>query len=185
MTTSDIKIDASVKFTEKEDGTLVVEGAKIARVGIQKYGDHNEYRPEEEVFAPEHLKTIEGCPITLGHPPVAGLLLSEYNREQFQVGVTRNVRREGDFIVADLIINNKEAAQKVKDGLRGISMGYESSDERRPGVYNGDEYSVIQRNLRANHTALVNNPRCGSGCKFDEEPQQKNDGATLLLFSQQ
>jgi len=89
-----------------------------------------------------------------------------------------------------LKINNHEAKQKIRDGVRGISMGYTSNDDNTSGIFNGERYDSIQRNMRANHTALVMNPRCGSGCKFDSEktddkkyvtisPKPKNQGAIL------
>jgi len=189
MPTADIRLDAGTQI--RDDGeTIIVVDARIARVGTQKYGNRTELRPKEEVFSPEHLASIEGTPITIEHPPVTGQLLNETNREAFTVGTTHNVRESGDFIIADLKITNHEAKERVRNGLRGISMGYTSRDDDKSGIFNGEQYDSIQRNMRANHTALVMNPRCGQGCKFDSEkqddknydtimPKSKNQGAIL------
>ena len=74
----------------EEDGTLIIVGVPIARTGWQSYSVSNLpqqkaqelgidvsnpsasidlYRPASEVFDPEFLSSLNGVPITDGHPP--------------------------------------------------------------------------------------------------------------------
>ena len=184
--TADLKTKLDQTQIREEGNRIIVEGVKIARTGNQKYMDRVEFRPEDEVFSSEHMASIEGVPITVEHPKVPGMLLNPGNREAFSTGRTTNIRRDGDFLVADLHIDGTTGKQAIANGIRGVSMGYTSKDKAESGIFNGQAYDSIQTTMRANHLALVANPRCGEGCRFDSEDEPveptKSAGSTALLL---
>jgi uncharacterized protein len=125
-----------------DGGALLVVG-RAARTGVQDYGDHLEHRDASEVFAPEHLATWKGLPLTVGHRG----WVDRANVHSWSVGYVRDVRRvadgEHDWIEADIIVTHEPTARAILDGtLVELSAGYavELVDGR-------------QTQLRANHLA--------------------------------
>ena len=52
-------------------------------------------------------------------------------------------------------------ADVLKRGLRELSLGYDCDLEENPGTWNGMPYDCIQRNIRINHLAIVDEARAG------------------------
>jgi hypothetical protein len=48
----------------------------------------------------------------------------------------------------------------LKEGKNELSLGYRCTYSYEPGIYNGESYEYVQRNLRGNHLALVDEARC-------------------------
>lgn len=165
-----------------DEGYLVVVGCPIARTGWQKYAikdlpqeraadlgvDMSNphatielYRSEKEVFHPEFLASLNGKPITNGHPP-NGEFVDPKNFKKLTCGHIQNVRKgaepleDGEWpIIADLIISDHELIEKVKNKTaREISLGYDFSIDRM-----GDK--IVQCGMMGNHNAVVPNGRAG------------------------
>lgn len=161
-----------------DEGFLVVP-ARIARTGIQEYrafelgiedGDPLRvvriYRSPEEVFSPEAMVSFEGKPVTDDHPSD---FVSADNWKELSKGFARNVRRDGDYLVADLVIADKEAIDKVVGGKVELSNGYVADYDWRPGVTaDGEAYDGQQKNIRGNHVAIVDAARCGPACRVSD-----------------
>lgn len=140
---------------------MKIVSARIARIGWQDYASGREYRPAEEVFAPASLATFDGVPITIHH--VAWI--TDANVEKFAVGYVRNPRRDGDHVRAELHVFGA-VASRVGHDLVELSAGYEADKD-------GD----TQRNIRANHLALLprGDARCGSSCSVDAVGESRPD----------
>lgn len=149
-----------------DNGWLRVEG-KIARIGIQEYEDasgtvHRELRLPDEVFDAASLHSFEMVPLTNTHPPV---LLDDKNTKSYQVGHAGQViRRDGDFVVAPLLITDAQAILAAKVGRSQLSNGYscELDSTQDPTLTEQwGAYDFIQRKIRGNHIALVDAARAG------------------------
>jgi len=174
------------KFTD--EGFLVV-GAAVARVGVQDYSsesfDYNElpnnlkgsnrpiklFRPEQEVFAKDTLNSIANKPVTDDHP---ASFVDASNVRHLQVGFSKDsVKTEGDFVRADLVIQDKETIERIMDGKKEISLGYhtdikwKAGDDPRYGQYDG-----IQTNIKTNHIAIVQSGRAGHNVKLDDSKKE-------------
>lgn len=161
-----------------DEGFLVVP-ARIARTGIQLYrafelgikdGDPLRiiriYRPPEEVFAPEAMASFENKAITDDHPED---FVTAENWKALSKGFARNVRRDGDYLVADLVVTDKEAIDKVVGGKIELSNGYGADYDWTPGkTADGQEYDGQQKNIRGNHVAIVDAARCGPACRVSD-----------------
>lgn len=111
-----------------------------------------ELRPESEVFAPESLASLALAPVTDLHPAE---MIGPNNARQFAVGVCAAPRRDGNFVAAELTIQPADVIAKVDSGDRAeISCGYSCDLDKTPGVYQGQHYDAIQRNIQYNHVAL-------------------------------
>ena len=156
---------ATIKAEVTDEGYLV-DTPIVGRVGIQLYENadgtiRRELRPAEEVFHADSLKSFAGKPVTDEHP---GEPVTAKNAKRLSVGTMQGEgRQDGDNVVAPIIIHDGEMIDKVmKGGKRELSLGYKVDLEETPGVWNGQEYDAIQRNIRVNHLAIVPRGRAGN-----------------------
>ncbi len=158
---------AQLKRPERMDnGFLRVEG-RLARVGIQLYRDSagktlRELRLPEDVFDQKSLDSFQQVPVTNMHPPV---LLTAANAKTYSVGsVGEDIRRDGDFMVARLMITDADAIASAEQGRSQLSNGYTCSLDATQDPALAEKwgpYDFIQRDIRGNHVALVDVARAG------------------------
>ena len=184
MTTCTVFDRVSHRITHREytdEGFLKVPG-RVARTGIQEYlarelgldGDPNRivrvYRPEDEVFNDSSLGTYDGATVTNDHPKD---LVTAKNYKAVTVGEVRGAgRRDGDFVVCDLIIKDQKTIDDINAGKCELSAGYTAEYVHGPGVTaDGKEYEYTQRNIIINHQAVVTKARAGGIARvFDHNP---------------
>lgn len=169
------------EFTD--EGFLKVPG-RVARVGTQQYlareldltdRDPNDvitvYRPADEVFDAASLATYNGADVTNNHP--TDLVNPETYRDVAVGTVVSAGRRDGDFVVADMIVKAKDSIEAVDSGKVQLSAGYTAIYDETPGVTpDGVAYDFIQRDIRINHVALVDRARAGFQARlFDNKPK--------------
>lgn len=155
------------------EGFLLAENAIIARTGSQDYTkneipnsepDNNgmikAVRTPDEVFRPETIASFEAAPITIEHPRE---MISSKNWKYYSVGTTHNVRQDGSYLKADLLITDERAIREIQqNGLKKLSCGYMSKlVDISPGI-------VKQTYIRGNHIALTSNPRGGDICSIQD-----------------
>ena len=147
----------------------------LTSIGIFEYGNpdgsiRRELRLPEDVFDADSLKSYRGKPIILTHD--AGLVNKD-NVAENQVGtILSNGVRDGDDVRADIIIHDTDA---MKDsGLKELSLGYNLDLDETPGVWNGQHYDAIQRNIRINHLALVREARAGEQARLNIDSRDAN-----------
>lgn len=63
--------------------------------------------------------------------------------------------------------------EEIKNGVKELSLGYFHDLEWTPGIWNGEAYDAIQRNIRGNHMALVEAGRMGSDVAVGEDGKDK------------
>lgn len=164
-----------------DEGFLKVPG-RVARTGIQEYlarelgldGDPNRvvrvYRPEDEVFNDASLGTYDGATVTNDHPKE---LVTSKNYKAVSVGEVRGSgRRDGDFVVCDLIIKDQKTIDDINAGKCELSAGYTAEYVHGPGTTaDGQDYEYTQRNIIINHQAVVTKARAGGIARvFDHNP---------------
>jgi HK97 family phage prohead protease len=154
------------KFERTHVGGIRVP-ARLTRVGVLEYKRpdgtvRRELRLPEEVFNSDSLATLNGAPVTdLAHHRG---LLDVANWREATLGTAIEIRKDGNFVAADLLINDPGAIAEVENGrLRDISCGYRCRLEQAPGVWNGERYDAIQRDIRYNHVAVLPRGRGRAG----------------------
>ena len=133
--------------------------AVLTRVGVLRYTDETgrewgELRPPEEVFAPESLATLRAAPVVDLHPDVP---VTTENFQALSLGhVHDDVSSEDErLVVATLTVNAGPAVKKIDAGERkDVSCGYEMTPDATPGVWEGEPYDVVQRDIRYNHVGI-------------------------------
>lgn len=182
----DYRIDKGGRITSKvdENGYLRIDGV-VAHVGILEYMDDDgsiirEFVPEETLFEPASLESLAGAPVTLQHPPV--MVTPSNYREYSQGSVNGMPRRDGDNLVASMLVIGNEALHAVEyDGVSELSPGYSVDLDETPGEWQGQKYDRVQRNRRYNHQAIVDAARGGSVCslRFDGANVPNNEDNSM------
>lgn len=122
-----------------------------------------ELRLPEDVFSPESLRSYRGKPVVITHE--AGLI-DKNNVAENQIGtILSEGERSGGDVVAEIIIHDTDAMRSC--GLIELSLGYNLDLDETPGVWNGQRYDAIQRNIRINHLALVREARAGEQARLN------------------
>lgn len=143
-------------------GRLRVVG-RMSRAGnVQSYQSSDgktirEYRPPEEVFSADSLRSARGAPITDLHP--VDMVTAESWRQLAVGHIGDDVARDKDdeHTRATLWVCDRKAIDSVLNGSRQeLSAGYNCEIDPTPGTSPaGEEYDVIQRNIDWNHVALL------------------------------
>lgn len=166
----------SPHMTDTPEGYLVCHDVPIARTGDMVYragelgleGDPDRpvtvRRYAEDVFDPAAVASFEGKDVTAGHPAES---VSPANHAAYSKGHVQNVRREGEKLVADLLVKDAGLISDIKNNvIREVSCGYLCSYEPE-----GDHYR--QGNIRGNHVAVVPRGRAGREVAIKDQAAQE------------
>lgn len=174
----------SENIADTPEGYLLCRNVPIARTGEQVYlarelgiRDGDPERPvtvrreETDVFDPAAMASFEGKDVTDEHPPVT---VTPSNHAAYSKGHLQNVRRDGDYLVADLFIKDPVLISEVKNGVkREVSCGYDCEY-----VLTGDGYK--QTNIRGNHVAVVPRGRAGHEVAIHDSAGTAQKGALSM-----
>lgn len=179
----------------RPDGSKVYEGAASFGDVVKRYPDlkppRNEFIPADEAMSPEALATLEGLRFTAGtrsrdwdgrvtlaadHTPE----LDDPNGEAIEGAVLRGWREDSDVpgeppaLKVRVIVYTRAAQDLLERGVRDLSFGFRTDEERKDGVHAGIPYQRVQRNIRYYHLALVTSARSrtpsGRRARFDSYP---------------
>lgn len=171
-----MQLHAPIKLSRKRsltaEGYLLCEETPVARIGVMLYGPDETpvevgkdgiariHRTPDEVFDAESMASMNGKSLVIDHPDED---VSPANWKKLTIGTVLNARRGTgvleDYLVADLLITDKDAIEDVKSSkLSELSAGYDAQYEQsEPGIGR-------QHTIRYNHLAFVDQGRCGSMC---------------------
>lgn len=154
----------SPNMTDTPEGYLICHDVPIARIGPMEYrrgevqldGDPVQTvkinRYPEDVFEAAAIASFEGKDITAGHPPDN---VGPENYAAYSKGHVENVRRSGDYLIADLLVKDPGLMNDIRNGvIREVSCGYLC-------VYEPDGSDYKQTHIRGNHVAVVPRGRAG------------------------
>lgn len=189
-------------FFDEKSGYLYCNDVVLGNVGVQYYkgyelgfSDRNAtievHREESDVFDEISLESLKGKPVTLRHPKK--LLDSDTTTDHIRGAIYGEPRRDGDNIVCDLVIYDRElidlVAPEGEDGeralskeFRDLSLGYKAKlvPLDKPNTYK-------QTNILYNHVAVLEAGRQVNAMIRDEankeienELNQKKEGKALM-----
>lgn len=153
----------------------------VTSVGIFEYLNDDgtkrrELRLPEEVFDPASLASYEGKPIIITHD--AGEV-DKNNVQQEIIGTILSPGiQDGEDVRARIVIHNTDAMKR--SGLKELSLGYSLDLDETPGVWNGQPYDAIQRNIRINHLALVESARAGDQARLNIDSRDTKKGVKVM-----
>lgn len=197
-----IQLSERIFFDEK-DGYLYCNDVVVGNVGVQYYkgyelgfADTNAvievHREEADVFDEISMDSLKGKPVTKRHPKK--LLNSDTTSDHVKGAIYGEPRRDGDNIVCDLVIYDRElidlvapedvnGERKLSQEFRDLSLGYRSKL-----VPIGDKPNTYkQTNILYNHLAVLEAGRQvnamirdNANDELEKEMQDKKEGKTLM-----
>jgi len=157
------------------NGWFEVKDNPLSMVGVFPYSgrsisdecDPNKiymvYRPAEELGSSDCVDSFKLIPWIDNHTMLgsedAGLTPSEQKGVQGVIG--QDVHFDGMTLKGNIKVFSEAMANLIASGKKELSCGYRCRYEYSPGVYDGMQYDYIQRDIRGNHLALVDNGRMG------------------------
>lgn len=154
------------------DEGYLVDHPIVTSVGIFVYhnpdgSERRELRLPEEVFAEKSLASYKGKPIIVTHD--AGYVDTDNVKEESIGTILSEGYRDGDDVRAEIIIHDTDSLKKYK--MRKLSCGYNLRLDETPGVWEGQPYDAIQRDIEINHLALVDKARAGEQARLNIDGQ--------------
>jgi len=153
---------------ENKDGFLCGDGV-VTRTGVFTYVNadgslRKELRHPEDVLSLMSLNSMKMIPVTDNHPTE---FVTSENSKSLMVGyVGENIRPDGIYIIAPIVITNKNTVDSAMNGKQQLSLGYETDLVEEAGEYDGVRYDFRQTNIRYNHLAIVISARAGAEAKL-------------------
>lgn len=167
----------SVTATRRTADGYLVADAKVARTGVQVYTGAEVgrpempivrvYRPPEEVFSQDAMRSYAYRPVTIDHPSKMVDATTWKGVASGQTG--GEVVRDGDFVRVPLVLMDAAAIKAYEAGKRELSMGYTSEIVFQDGFTpDGKQYDAVQTQLRMNHLAVVDLARGGAELRIGD-----------------
>lgn len=124
---------------------------------------YNVLRPADELNDPQCVDSFKLLPWIDNHVMLGseddGLVPAEQKGVQGVIG--ESVYFDGEALRGNLKVFSEAMANLIANGKKELSCGYRCTYEASPGALNGQPYDFVQRNIRGNHIALVDNGRMG------------------------
>ncbi len=157
------------------NGWAEIKGNPISKVGVFEYSGsqispdlepnkiYKVYRPEEELSNAETINSFRLLPWTDEHAMLgdseSGMTAAENKGIHGVIG--EDVYFENGYLKGNLKIFSNKLAELIEQGKKELSIGYRCLYDIVSGVFDGEKYDAIQRNIRGNHLALVEEGRSG------------------------
>jgi uncharacterized protein len=169
-----VPIESSRQYDD--NGWPEIKGNPISKVGVFPYSGaqighpdldpdriYMVYRPEEELSNEDTINSFKLLPFTDEHAMLGsedeGLMPAEKKGIH---GITgEDVYFEDGYLKTNLKIFSEGANDLIRKGKKELSIGYRCIYDIQSGIYDGQPYDAIQRQIRGNHLALVEEGRSG------------------------
>jgi len=126
------------------------------------------YRPAEELGSTATVESFKLLPWVDEHAmlgPEAQRVMPAIALPAEKKGIAgvigQDVGFDGDTLYGNIKVFSDNLAAQINDGKIELSAGYRCKYDMTPGVFNGQAYDAVQRNIRGNHLALVDQGRMG------------------------
>lgn len=121
---------------------------------------YNVYRPEEELNDPEAIASFKLLPIVDDHDMIGKDALPAEQKGIHGVS-GEDIMFSDNTLYSNLKFFSESLKNVIENGKRDISCGFRCIYEFAEGTHNGVKYEVIQRKIRGNHIAIVDEGRMG------------------------
>lgn len=155
-----------------DNGWINIHANPLTKVGVFDYlgaeigGDEPDriykvYRPEDELQNPETIDSFKLLPFVDEHTWVGdGGMPTEKKGVQGIIG--ENIIYKKPYLYGNIKILSESLKTALAGGKVELSAGYKCRYDFESGEFEGQQYDAIQRDIRANHLALVERGRSGS-----------------------
>jgi hypothetical protein len=159
------------KRTYDLNGWLEVKDNPISKVGVFDYlgaeigapqADqiYKILRPQEELENAATINSFRLMPFVDEHE-MLGREATPAEQKGIEGVIGENVYFDYPYLKGNIKILSNSALNQIHSGKIELSPGYRCRYDFTPGTFNGEHYDAIQRDIRANHLALVAEGRTG------------------------
>lgn len=173
------------------NGWIEISGNPLSKVGVFDYSGeslggaakgfdpgkiYKVYRSAEALSDPETIESFKLLPWIDDHPsrllgsPESDRIPAEQKGISGVIG--EDVYFDGKYLRGNIKIFSDEMAKKIKSGKIELSPGYLAKYTLSNGVFEGQEYEVVQTHLRGNHLALVDVGRTGPDVRVLDQQEK-------------
>ncbi|MDC9616028.1 DUF2213 domain-containing protein [Xenorhabdus khoisanae] len=153
------------------NGWLEVKDNPISKVGVFDYlgseigapvADqiYKVLRPQEELESAATINSFRLMPFVDEHE-MLGREATPAEKKGIEGVIGENVYFDYPYLKGNIKILSNSALNQINSGKIELSPGYRCRYDFTPGTFNGEHYDAIQRDIRANHLALVDEGRTG------------------------
>lgn len=181
------------KFVEVKDNPLLPVGVfqysgAMIHSSLEPDKLYGVYRPEEEVSDPETIDSFKLLPFINEHEMLGsaddGLTPAEQKGVDGVIGENVYYDNSAKRLNGNLKFFAESIKSDINSGKIQISAGYRCVYELVEGVYNGVPYSAIQRKIRGNHAALVDEGRNGPEIAVQDSLKFTFDKAEIIPMAE-
>lgn len=139
------------------------------------------YRPAEELGDKEAMRSMELIPWVDDHTMIGpGFEAAEKKGVH---GVTgQEIEFDGETLYANIKLFSETQAALVDSGKEELSLGYKCKYDYTPGEFKGQKYDVVQRKVRGNHLASVQEGRMGPDVAVLDQALTLHDPTTVFTI---
>ena len=146
-----------------KEGIFEYSGAQVGLTGADANKIVRVYRPAEELADPECIESFKLLPFVNEHAMLGseddGLMPPERKGVEGMIG--ESVYFDPPYLRGNLRIVSESLKNAINAGKIELSPGYRCVYDLTPGEWNGQRYDAVQRRIRGNHLALVEEGRTG------------------------
>lgn len=179
------------------NGWYEVKGNPLSKVGVFPYLGRSipgapdpdkvymVYRPAEELADPECIASFKLLPWVDDHTMLGdqreGLTPAEKKGIAGVIG--EDVYFQNNTLFGNIKVFSEALKEQIENGKKELSCGYRCVYEQSAGVWNGQPYDFIQRRIRGNHLALVDEGRMGPDVAVLDSMVFSLDGKDLVKMA--
>jgi hypothetical protein len=193
-----LTFDRASARARDENGFMRVTGCNITKETVNPYHGkeipgwrglglnpdavYRGYRSGEELRA--SIPTWQGLPLLLDHHVDSATA----PQKKARVGaIGTDLAWAAPYLTASLTVWDAAAQQEIESGaFKELSCAYAFTADFTPGVFAGQKYDFVMRNIKGNHVALVREGRAGPDVvvadgKINPKPMEKEDTTMDVL----
>ena len=144
-------------------GAMEYSGAEIGLSHLDPNKTYQVFVDAENLLSDKVVESTEGASVTLIHPNELETTMHTHKRDN--VGHVQNIYVEGEYLKGTIFIKDAEAIAEVENGIKEVSLGYDSKIEEIDG-------KLYKTNIVVNHVAIVPEGRCGESCKIGDSKKE-------------
>ena len=182
-----LAFDENTKRTFDKNGYMHVSVSHISKEAVNPYYGRDIPGWQERRLRPGHIyygyregtalalgaHTFNGLPLLLGHHAES----ADNPQKEHRVGsLGTDATFSSPYLDNSIIVTDAAAIRAIETGeARELSAAYRYEPVWEPGVFNGQPYDFIMRNIEGNHVALVREGRAGHDVIVADETLNPND----------
>ena len=150
-------------------GVFPYTGAMIdpnGEFGLDPDKIYNVMRPKDELADPETINSFKLVPWIDEHVMLGeeenGLTPAEKKGISGVIGENVFFDDEDDMLKGNVKVFAENLKNDIEKGKKELSLGYRCKYEKESGIFNGQSYDFVQKCIRGNHMASVDEGRMGS-----------------------